>query len=51
MNFQKYYKNYFRSNAIMFQIDPETPKFGGLLKTTCSDEDYDDFDDFDFNVT
>ncbi|VDK82402.1 unnamed protein product [Litomosoides sigmodontis] len=38
------------SNAIVFQIDPETPKLGGLLKTTCSDEHYDDFDDFDINM-
>ncbi|VDM14285.1 unnamed protein product [Wuchereria bancrofti] len=31
----------------MFRVGPETPELNGLLKTTCSDEDYDDFGDFD----
>lgn len=41
----------FRQDVIMFHVGPETPKLNGLLKTTCSDEDYDDIDDFDTNVT
>uniref|UniRef100_A0A0R3RM52 BPI2 domain-containing protein n=1 Tax=Elaeophora elaphi TaxID=1147741 RepID=A0A0R3RM52_9BILA len=35
-----------KNDAIMFRVGPETPKLSGLLKTTCSDEDYDDFEDF-----
>ncbi|VBB34843.1 unnamed protein product, partial [Acanthocheilonema viteae] len=33
----------------MFHVGRETPKLNGLLKTTCNDEDYDDFNDFDAN--
>ncbi|CAG9536323.1 unnamed protein product [Cercopithifilaria johnstoni] len=39
----------FRNDAIMFRIGPETPKLGRFLKTTCADDDYDDFGNFDVN--
>uniref|UniRef100_A0A1I7VB39 BPI2 domain-containing protein n=1 Tax=Loa loa TaxID=7209 RepID=A0A1I7VB39_LOALO len=37
------------NDVIMLRVGPETPKLGGLLKTTCSDEDYDDLIDSDID--
>ncbi|KAK6107077.1 LBP / BPI / CETP family C-terminal domain protein [Brugia pahangi] len=36
-----------KNDFIMFRVGPETPELSELLKTTCTDEDYDDFGDFD----
>lgn len=44
IHFKKKFKNNFGNGAIMHRIGPETPQFSGLLKTTCNDEDYDEFD-------
>uniref|UniRef100_A0A915PUV9 Lipid-binding serum glycoprotein C-terminal domain-containing protein n=1 Tax=Setaria digitata TaxID=48799 RepID=A0A915PUV9_9BILA len=38
-----------KRDFIMYRIGPETPKLGEILKTTCNDEDYDEFDDFEMD--